>query len=403
MDIKQIRRQFPILNTTTESNPLIYLDNAATTQKPWVVIERLTQYYSSQNANTHRGIYRLAHEATEMFEQARASVAAFIQSTPEEIVFTQGTTDAINTVAFGWGSKHLSSGDQVLVTTQEHHANFVPWQEVCKSTGAALIALPLQPDGSINLDQLYELLNPRVKMIALTHISNTNGIINPVSEVIAKARQVGALVLLDAAQSVSYLPLNVRDLDCDFVAFSGHKIYGPMGIGVLYGKAEHLAAMNPFRFGGGMINRVQAQESTYKRAPHKFEAGTPPVAQAVGLEAALKFVQSIGRSVLKQHADELTTYATQKLNELSQVVLYGPQATKGPIISFNLDQIHPHDVATILGSSNIAVRAGHHCTQPLMEHYQIPGTVRISFAVYNQKWEIDKFVEELQTVSGLMR
>jgi len=403
MDIKHIRRQFPIISTTTESNPLIYLDNAATTQKPWAVIERITQYYSSQNANKHRGIYQLAHQATEMFEQARASVAAFIESTPEEIIFTQGTTDAINTVAFGWGGMHLKAGDQVLVTTQEHHANFVPWQEVCKSTGAEMIAIPLQPDGTINIEDLRQLLSTKVKMVALTHISNTNGTINPVSEIIASAHKVGALVLLDAAQSVSYLPLSVQDLDCDFLAFSGHKVYGPMGVGVLFGKAKHLDSMKPFRFGGGMINRVQAQESTYKEAPYKFEAGTPPVAQAVGLEAALNFVQNVGRADLKQHADELAQYAWHKLNELSNITLYGPQIPKGPIISFNLDQIHPHDVATILGTSNIAVRAGHHCTQPLMEHYQVPGTVRVSFAVYNQKWEVDKLVEELQKVSLLMQ
>ncbi len=402
-DARLIRNQFPILNTQDrKGQPLVYLDNAATTQKPWQVMEALADFYEHHNANIHRGIYQLADDATQAYESVRAQVAQFINATPEEVIFCGGTTEAINMVAHGWGYDTLSPGDEVLVTAMEHHANFVPWQVICDRTGATFKVLPLEPDGSLSLTSLEQALTKKTKLLAITQISNTTGIINPLAEITKMAHQNDTLVLVDAAQSIANDQIDVQSMNCDFLAFSGHKLYGPMGVGVLYGKSTHLEKMSPFQQGGSMIYQVSNNKTTFKKAPHKFEAGTPPVAAALGLGAAIRFINTLGMANIKAHAQELRTHAWGKLSDMNDVALYGVALESGAIISLNIKDIHPHDVATVLGEAGLAVRAGHHCTQPLMQHYGIVGTVRISFSVYNTLSEIDHFISALSKVKSLL-
>ena len=404
LDVHLIRQQFPILATKDGSGrPLIYLDNAATTQKPWVVLEQLQEYYQTSNSNIHRGIYHLADKATRWYEQSRKKVAEFLNAPQSDtIIFCSGTTEAINMVAHGWGADNLQAQDEVLVTAMEHHANYVPWQVICERKGATFKQLPLEQDGTINLSTLKESLTSKTRLLALTHISNTLGIINPIQEIVEIAHQNGTLVLLDGAQSVAFDEVDLQALDCDFFAFSGHKIFAPMGIGVLYGKPSLLEQMSPYKQGGAMIYQVSPQKTTYKEPPHRFEAGTPPVAGAIALGTALDFVSNIGLTHIKNHSLELRNYAWEKLSAVDEIRLLGKAEDSAGIISFNLADIHAHDVATILGEAGVAVRAGHHCTQPLMDHFGIPGTVRVSFSIYNHQQEVDQLLQALATTRTIM-
>ncbi len=400
--IDRIRRQFPVFRLTDDHPALVYLDNAATTQKPMVVIERLQQFYGHENANIHRGIYRLAHKATQSYERARTKVANFLNAKqPEEVVFCRGTTEAINMVAQGLRHQ-VTSEDEILVTAMEHHANYVPWQTLCKQTGASFRVAPLKENGSLDLYLLGKMLNKKTRVLAFTHISNTLGTINPVSEIVELAKKHQCLTVLDAAQSVAFDQVDVQDLNCDFLAFSGHKIFGPMGIGVLYGKTELLADLYPYQQGGGMITEVTEQESRFKNPPHGLEAGTPPVAEAIALGTALDFVSEIGLLNIREHSQKTLNYALDGLNRLGKVNTLGPGSGTSNIISFVMDMIHPHDVATILGEAGVAVRAGHHCCQPLMQALGINSTVRASFSIYNDTDDADRLIDALKTVQKIM-
>ncbi len=402
-DTVKIRKQFPIYTVQRSGTPLVYLDNAATTQKPMVVLERLQQFYSYQNANIHRGIYPLADRATRYYEQSRARVAQFINaSQPEEVVFCRGTTEAINMVAQGLRSS-LSANHKILVTAMEHHANFVPWQTVCRQTGADFQVLPIKPDGILDMDLLQEAIKEKSTLLAITHISNTLGTINPIKEIAAMASEYGVITVLDAAQSIAFSQINVQDLGIDYMAFSGHKAFGPMGIGVLYGKAEQLSRLEPFQSGGSMIIQVTQDHSTFKPPPYGLEAGTPPVAEAIALATALDFISGLGLDQIREHGQSTLHYARQRLSTIPGIELLGPEAGTSNIISFNLSAIHPHDVATILSEAGVAVRAGHHCTQPLMSALGINSTVRASFTIYNTNEEVDCLVEALKTVRKIMK
>ena len=403
-DVNQIRKQFPIFSINhTTGNPLIYFDNAATTQKPMVVLERLQRFYSQENANIHRGIYQLAYEATQEYELARKKVASFINAkNSDEVVFCRGTTEALNMVAQGWGREQLGPKDEVLVTAMEHHANYVPWQTVCKQTGSNFRVVPIKPDGKLDLDQLKIMLNAKTKILAMTHISNTLGTINPIQEIVELAHKNQALVVVDAAQSIAFDQVDVQQLDCDFLAFSGHKAFGPMGIGVLYGKMAHLSTLHPFQQGGSMILQVTEDESTFKPPPHGLEAGTPPVAEAIALGTALDFIADTGLGQIKEHSQSTLQYAKDQLSSIQGIQLKWPATGTSNILSFLLDEIHPHDIATILGEAGIAVRAGHHCSQPLMYALGINSTVRVSFSIYNSNYEVDHLVSALGTVKKIM-
>ncbi len=402
IDVAKIKSQFPIFSGKHGLNSLIYLDNAATTQKPMVVLERLQQFYSYQYASIHRGIYQLAHQATAYYEAARHKTASFLNAeNHDEVVFCKSTTEALNMVAQGLKSR-IKAGDEILTTALEHHANYLPWQILCKQTGASFRVAPIKPDGTLDLNTLQTMISGNTKVLALTHISNTLGTINPVQEIISMARQRGCLVVLDAAQSIAFDKIDVQTLDCDFLAFSGHKIFGPTGIGVLYGKLGALNELQPYQYGGAMIVEVTQQESTFKQAPHGLEAGTPPIAEAIALGSALDFVTEIGLNKIKHHGQSLSEYAKERLRTIPEIRLEGPLRDTGGIISFHLDGIHPHDIATILGDQGIAVRAGHHCCQPLMQALGIIGTTRASFSIYNNEDDIDQLVEALRTVKKIM-
>ena len=398
-DVAKLRKQFPIFNIRPGGKPLIYLDNAATTQKPLVVIERLQKYYSYENANIHRGIYHLAYEATQQYENARETVAKFLNASADQVVFCRGTTEAINMVAQGYRDQ-LGSGDEILVTAMEHHANFVPWQTVCKQTGASFKVVPIKPDGNLDLDKLRQMLNKKTRVLAVTHISNTLGTINPIKEIIDLAHGFQAQVVVDAAQSIAFDQIDVRSMDCDYLAFSGHKAFGPMGIGILYGK--QLDNLFPYQQGGSMIINVNDQESTFKPAPHGYEAGTPPVAEALGLATALNFISEIGLTNIKEHSQHTLQYAKDQLNALQGINQLGPITGTSNILSFTVDQVHPHDVATILAEAGLAVRAGHHCSQPLMNALGINSTVRVSFSIYNDQDHVDQMVDSLKDVRKIM-
>ncbi|MCC5830469.1 MAG: cysteine desulfurase [Phycisphaeraceae bacterium] len=402
MDIDRLRADFPLLARKVHGKPLVYLDNAATTQKPLPVIETLDRYYRMHNANIHRGIHAVAEEATEAFETARKRVAAFINSPSERsVIFTSGTTESINLVARSWGGANLKPGDEVLISHMEHHSNIVPWQLICAQTGASLRVIPIDDHGQLVLDSLDDLLTERTRLLAITQMSNALGTINPVSSLIKRAHAAGAKVLIDAAQSVPHLGVDVQDLDCDFLAFSGHKVFGPTGIGVLYGREALLESMPPFLGGGEMIKQVRLDGSEFNDPPYRFEAGTPNIAGAIGLGAAIDYVQSLGPERIAQREAALLAWGTEALGSVPGLRLIGTAAQKAAVLSFVLDFAHPLDAGMILDRQGIAVRTGHHCAQPVMDRFKIPATVRASLAVYNTEREIDSLVQGLEKVRDL--
>jgi cysteine desulfurase/selenocysteine lyase len=397
IDWKAIREDFPILREQAHGHSLIYFDSAATSQKPRAVLDALRNYYEHENANVHRGLHELSSRATEAYEKSRQRVASYLgAASADEIVFTRGTTESINLVAQAWGGKFLRDGDVVLLTEMEHHSNLVPWQLLAERTGAQLRFVPVCDDGTLALDRLSSLLTPGVKLFAFTHVSNSLGTINPVRELCEKARAVGALTLVDAAQSAGHMPINVRELGCDFLAFSGHKMCGPTGIGALYGRAEILDSMPPWHGGGEMIVSVTLKKSAFKKAPHRFEAGTPNIAGAIGLAAAIDYIESIGRSAIFEHDAQLAGYAMERLAELPGMRVLGPSAERGALVGFVMEAAHPHDLTTFADQYGLAMRGGHHCNQPLMRRFGLPGTTRASFYFYNTKEEIDRMIEILR-------
>ena len=401
---KSLRQDFPILARTSNGHPLAYLDNAATTQKPRTVLDTLTRFYETSNANIHRGVYALSEQASELYEQARVRVTQFLNAPdPRQIIFTRGTTEAINLVAQSWARPRLQSGDRLLLTEMEHHSNLVPWQLAVQATGAKLDYVAVTPAGHLDLDQLASQLAQSPKLLAITLVSNVLGTINPLREIIATAHDHGVPVLVDAAQAAGRIPVDVQELDCDFLAFSGHKIYGPTGIGVLYAKSKHLDAMEPWQGGGGMIAKVEREYSTWGEVPAKFEAGTPPIAEAVGLHAALDYVERWGVAEIREHERTLTDLALGRLLEEPEVTIFGPHhaTERTGLVSFALAGVHPHDVAQVLDESGIAVRAGHHCAQVLHERLGVGATVRMSFGVYNTVSEIHRAVDALAEVRRL--
>lgn len=394
-DIHHIRDQFPILKRQVNKNPLVYFDNGATTQKPSAVIDSIVNYYSEHNANIHRGVHTLSREATELFEQARKTVADFINASDSEIIFTAGTTDSINMVANGI---KFPAGSEVLVSQMEHHSNILPWQLVCERNSGTLKVVPIRVDGTLQIEQLEHLLTDKAVIVAITQVSNTLGVINPVKEIIKqiKAFNPNCLVLVDGAQSIPHLKIDVKELGCDFFVFSGHKIYAPTGTGVLYVKSGILEKLHLSKTGGGTIKTVSFEKTEYVDGPLRFEPGTPNIEGVLGLAAALKFVASIGMDTIAAHEHSLMLYAQEKLNEIPEVEIYANHANKAAVISFNVKGQHPFDVGTLLDKYGIAVRTGHHCTQPLMQFYKIQGTIRASFAIYNTKEEIDLFITALK-------
>ena len=397
LNIDAIRSQFPILNREVKGKPLVYFDNAATSQKPQCVIDALVNYYTHYNANVHRGIHTLAEEATLAMEKSRDAAQEFINSeSREQIIFTKGTTEGINLVAETWGRQNIGAGDEIIVSNIEHHSNIVPWQILIEEKGATLKVIPVNEKGELVIDEYRKLLNPRTRLVAVNHASNALGTINPVKEIIDAAHKAGALVLIDGAQSTVHLDIDVQGMDCDFFAFSSHKMYGPTGVGVLYGKKELLEAMPPFQGGGEMIKEVTFEKTTYNDLPYKYEAGTPNIADIIAFKAAIDFVNGIGKRNIKQYEDELLQYGTGQLKEIPGVRIVGEAKEKVSVISFIVDKLHPQDLGILLDNYGIAVRTGHHCAQPLMDCYRIPGTVRASFAVYNTKEEIDELVVGLK-------
>lgn len=392
----RVRQDFPILRERIHERPLIYFDNAATTQKPRVVLEAVERYYEHSNANVHRGLHELSSRATKAYEGARERVAQYIGATnATEIVFTRGTTESINLIAQSWGEKFLKKGDVILLTEMEHHSNLVPWQLMAARVGAQLRFLPVEQDGTLALEQLDRLLTPEVKLFGFTHVSNSLGTINPAAKLCQKARAVGALTLVDAAQSAGHMPVDVQQIGCDFLAFSGHKMCAPTGIGVLYGRAEILAQMPPWHGGGEMITSVTLEKSAFKKPPHRFEAGTPNIAGAIGLAAAIDYLEGIGRREIFEHDLQLTRYAVQQLADLPGIHLLGPSEERGALVGFTMDAVHPHDLTTFADQQGLALRGGHHCNQPLMRRFGVPGTTRASFYFYNTREEIDHMIEIL--------
>ncbi|EJS73897.1 MULTISPECIES: cysteine desulfurase SufS [Bacillus] len=395
MNIHEIRKQFPILDQKVNGKQLVYFDSAATSQKPIQVIETLERYYKEYNSNVHRGVHTLGTKATDAYEGAREKVRKFINAkSMEEIIFTRGTTTALNTVAASYGLDNVKEGDEIVISYMEHHSNIIPWQQVAKKTGATLKYLPLQPDGTISLEDVRQTVTPNTKIVSIMQVSNVLGTINPVKEIGAIAHENGAIMVVDGAQSTPHMKVDVQDLNCDFYALSAHKMCGPTGIGVLYGKKELLNNMEPIEFGGEMIDFVDLQESTWKELPWKFEAGTPIIGNAIGLGAAIDFLEEIGLDNIEKHEHELAQYALERLSEVDGVTIYGPKHRAG-LVTFNIEDVHPHDVATVLDVEGIAVRAGHHCAQPLMKWLKASSTARASFYLYNTKEEIDTFVESL--------
>ncbi len=397
----RIRGLFPALNQRVNGNPLVYLDNAATTQKPRTVIEALVRFYETDNANVHRGAHALSDRATAAYEGARQTVARFLNArTPQEIVFVRGATEAINLVAQSFGRSNVGPGDEVLITGLEHHANLVPWQQLCLETGARLRVLPITDRGELSLDALEEMLSDRTRLVALAHVSNALGTVNPVRQVVAAAHRHGIPVVVDGAQAVPHFEVNVQELGCDFYAFSGHKVYGPMGIGALYGRLSLLAGMPPWQSGGDMVHQVEYDKTTFNDPPHRFEAGTPNVAGAIGLAAALQFVEDVGRVRAALHESRLVDLAVRRLDEISGVRIVGRPEDRAGVVGFVVDDppLSPLDVAVRLDSEGIAVRAGHHCCQPLMRRLGISGTVRASFAVYNTEDEVERFASAVRSI-----
>ncbi len=398
---EKIRTDFPILATQARGKSLVYLDNAATTQKPRAVIDRISRYYLTENANIHRGVHYLSEKATQIYEKTRVEVAKFIGASHErEIIFTRGTTEAINLIAFGMTSR-LSAGDEILISGMEHHSNIVPWQIAAQRSGATLRVLPINERGELCMEQLPALLTSRTKIVAITQLSNALGTINPVREITRAARAVGAWVLVDGAQAVSHIPVNVRDIDCDFYAFSSHKIFGPTGVGVLWGRESILKTLPPYQSGGDMIRSVSFEKTDYADLPAYFEAGTPDISGVIGLGEALRYVQTIGLSAIARRESELLVYATEKLRAIAGLRVIGEAREKASVISFALGDIHPHDVGTIVDQSGVAIRTGHHCAQPVMTFFKVPATARCSLAFYNNEADIDRLVEALHNVKRM--
>jgi len=397
LDVDAIRRQFPILNREVKGRALVYFDNAATSQKPQSVIDALVNYYTHYNANVHRGIHTLAEEATLAMEKSRDAAQEFINAeTREQVLFTKGTTEGINLVAQTWGRQNIRSGDEIIVSNIEHHSNIVPWQILVEEKGATLRVIPVNEKGDLLIEEYKKLLGPKTKLVAVNHASNALGTINPVRQIIDEAHKVGAVVLIDGAQSTVHLDIDMQEMDCDFFAFSSHKMYGPTGVGVLYGKKELLEAMPPFQGGGEMIKEVTFEKTTYNDLPYKYEAGTPNIADIIAFKAAIDFVNGVGKKNIKQYEDELLLYGTKQLKQIPGLRIIGEAKEKVSVISFIVDKLHPQDLGILLDNYGIAVRTGHHCAQPLMDCYRIPGTVRASLAVYNTKEEIDELVVGLK-------
>ena len=403
-NVEKIRNDFPILKELIHGKPLCYLDNAATTQKPQVVIDSLVKYYSTINSNIHRGVHYLSGTATDAYENARAKVRKFINATSEkEIVFTRGTTESINLVANSFGRNNLNEGDEIIISGMEHHSNIVPWQLITAEKKATIKIIPFTDEGELILDEFEKLISESTKIVSVVYVSNSLGTVNPVKQIIETAHKYDIPVLIDAAQAVNHLPVDVQELDCDFLAFSGHKIYGPTGIGVLYGKENLLDRMPPYMGGGDMISKVTFEKSTYNELPFKFEAGTSNIAGAVGLGTALDYVSNVGLETISKHENELLDYATQSLSQVEGLKIIGNAGKKSAVISFVFDNIHPHDIGTFLDFEGVAVRTGHHCTQPVMDRYNIPATTRASLAMYNTKDEIDVLVNGLKKITEVFK
>ena len=403
LDINKIRQDFPILDEKVNGRDLVYFDNAATTQKPFVVLEALANYYGHYNANIHRGIHFLAEKATSAFEDSRTTIQNFLNAAhKEEIIFTYGTTDGINLVAQTYGRKFLKEGDEIIISTLEHHSNIVPWQMLCEEKGCVLRVIPIDDKGDLILEEYEKMLSEKTKFVSVVHVSNALGTINDVKFIIDKAHEVGAKVLIDGAQASSHITIDVQTLDADFYAFSAHKLFGPTGMGVLYGKLDILNAMPPYRGGGEMIKEVTFEKTTYNELPYKFEAGTPNIADVVAVKFAIDYINELGKENIAAYEDELLKYATDQLSEISGLRIVGQAKEKVSVVSFVLEGIHPQDVGVILDQQGIAIRTGHHCTQPLMNRLGLPGTSRASFAVYNTKSEIDKLVAGIHKVKKMV-
>ena len=401
-DVERVRADFPILQIQVEGKPLVYLDNAASSQMPQQVIDRLVRYQTTEHANIHRAVHTLSERATAAYEEARVKLQRFINAPAErEVIFTSGTTEAINLVMHGYGRKFIKAGDEIILTTLEHHANIVPWQMLAEETGAKIRVVPIDDAGELLMDDYEKLFSARTKLVGVSHVSNALGSINPVKQMIALAHERGVPVLVDGAQAAPHLPVDVQDLDCDFYAFSGHKMCGPTGIGVLYGKAALLEKMQPFKGGGDMILSVSFEKTVYNTIPHKFEAGTPPISAAIGLGAAVDYLLAIGMDAIARHEHALLQYATAKLSTLPGLRIVGTARDKAAVLSFTLDGIHPHDVGTLLNQDGIAVRTGHHCAQPVMTRFKVPATTRASFSFYNSLAEVDALVAGIRSVQKM--
>lgn len=404
LDIQKIRAEFPVLHQNVQGKPLVYFDNAATSQKPRVVTEALTAYYNGYNANIHRGIHTLAEKATVAFEETRSTVQQFIGAESlEEVIFTKGTTEALNLIATCYGKAFLKAGDEVIISNLEHHSNIVPWQFACEATGAKLKVIPINEAGELEMDEFRKLLTPRTKIVSVVHISNALGTINPVKEIIKLAHGVGAVVVLDGAQSAPHLDIDVKDLDCDFYVFSAHKVYAPTGMGVLYGKKALLNAMPPYLGGGEMIKEVTFEKTTFNVLPYKFEAGTPNIADTIAFKYGLDYVQQLGKRNIAQHENQLAQRATEGLQSIKGLRLVGTAKEKASIVSFVVEGVHHLDIGMLLDAQGVAVRTGHHCTQPLMKRLGVEGTVRASFAVYNTMEEVDYFVKKTEEIVDKLR
>lgn len=404
LDVERIRADFPILGLQVEGKPLVYLDNAASSQMPRQVMDRLVRYQTTQHANVNRGVHYLSETATAEYEQSRRKVQHFINAREDrEVIFTSGTTDSINLVMHGYGRKFIGPGDEIILTMLEHHSNIVPWQMLAEAKGAKIRVVPINDAGELRIDEYDRLFNERTKFVGVLHVSNALGTINPIKQMIAAAHQRGVPVLIDGAQAVPHVVVDMQDLDCDFYAFSGHKLCGPTGIGVLYGKAEFLERMQPFKGGGDMILSVTFEKTVYNSIPHKFEAGTPPIAAAIGLGAAIDYLSGIGMSAIAAHEHRLLEYATGQIRDIPGLRIIGTAAHKTAVLSFEVEGVHPHDIGTLLNQEGVAVRTGHHCAQPVMLRLKVPATTRASFAFYNTMAEVDAFIASLRAVLEIFR
>ncbi len=404
LNVEEIRKDFPILHRQVNGKPLVYFDNGATSQKPQQVIDVINRYYQHENSNIHRGIHTLSQEATDAYEKARTTVQQFINAKHHhEVIFTSGTTGSINLVASSFGKKHLQAGDEIIISTMEHHSNIVPWQMICEEKGAILKVIPISDKGELLMDEFEKLLSSKTKLVSITHVSNTLGTINPVKEIIKLAKAVGAAILIDGAQAVPHTKVDVQALDCDFYAFSAHKMFGPTGVGILYGKEAILNDLPPYQGGGDMIKTVTFEKTTYNELPHKFEAGTPNIVGGLGLAAAIDYMNNIGIANIEAYEHELLSHATEKIKQIEGIRIIGEAANKASVLSFLVDGTHPSDIGMIIDKLGIAIRTGHHCTEPLMNRFDIPGTARASFAFYNTKEEIDVFIKALERAVNMLR